>query len=131
MNAPRPFLRYDSPHAHVIAQPGIDADTPTAGFYRMRLRSGGAYVGVRIWHGLPVDPATGEEMDRAACWNAKINGTWSSIDHVWPRCAGEPINPQEYEHLCGQQAWAAKHAPTSALADPRRKIDPLTSPLTF
>jgi hypothetical protein len=112
---------------------GIDPDTPKSGFYKMRLRSGGVYVGVSIWHGLPCDPETGDEMDRAPCWNARINGEWANILDVWPRCAGEPISAQDYAYLCAQQDWGRQHAPESAYADPSRRIDLLSSqtPLPF
>lgn len=110
---------------------GIDPETPVAGHYRMRLRSGGAFVGVRIWFGQPNDPVTGDPMDRALRFQAEINGTYAEIDRVWPRCAGDPITEAEYRHLCATQQWAQQHAPDSALADPRRKLDPLTSPMLF
>jgi hypothetical protein len=110
---------------------GIDPETPTVGFFRMRLRSGGAFCGVKIWFGPPCDPVTGEEMDRSHRFQAHINGRYAEIATVWPRCAGDPVTAEEYAHLCRVQSWAAEHAPESALADPRRKIDHLTSPMLF
>ena len=47
-------------------------DTPIPGFYRMRLRSGGQPVGVRVWFGPPADPVTGEELDRSWRWQATV-----------------------------------------------------------
>jgi hypothetical protein len=110
---------------------GIDPDTPKAGFYKMRLRSGGVYVGVSIWHGLPCDPETGDEMDRAPCWNALINGQWANVAEAWPQCAGEPISAAEYAYLLARVGWAAEHAPGSPIADPTKRVDPLSSPLLF
>lgn len=110
---------------------GHNPDVPEAGFYRMRLRSGGALVGVHIWFGVPLEPWTGEEMDRAPRWNATINGRWAEVGDVWPRCAGEPVTEAECGYLAGVERWARQHAPDSPLADPRRRIDPLTSPLLF
>lgn len=110
---------------------GFDPDTPIAGHYRMRLRSGGVFVAVRLWHGAPIEPWTGETMDRAPRWNATINGKWCEVERVWPRCAADPIDIAEYDHLCGLQAWAAENAPNSAFADPRRKLDMLSAPLPF
>ena len=127
----RAALLYADRHASSRVFAGIDPDVPTAGFYRMRLRSGGVYVGVRIWHGLPIDPASGDEMDRAPGWNATINGAWASIDAVWPKCGGEPIDRAEHDHLCRQQAWGREHAPESAFADPTMRADPLVSPILF
>jgi len=127
----RQHIDYRAPQYPVRTYEGIDPDKPVAGFYRMRLRSGGAYVGARIWHGAPLDPLTGEEMDRSHRWQAHINGAYAEMDRVWPRCAGEPIDEAEYRHLCATQQWAQQHAPDSALAQPTRKIDPNTSPILF
>lgn len=110
---------------------GFDPDVPIAGHYKMRLRSGGAYVGVRIWYGAPHDPWTGEEMDRSWRWQAHINGEYSDLDRVWPKCAGSAITEGEYTFLTNLQSWAKEHAPGSGLDDPRKKIDLLNSPLPF
>lgn len=124
-------LRYGHDAPVVRTFTGFDPDKPEAGYYRMRLRSGGAFVGVRIWFGAPLDPVTGEEMDRSHRFQALINGTYAEMDRVWPRCAGDPITEAEYRHLCATQQWAQQHAPDSALAEPTRKFDPLNSPLLF
>lgn len=110
---------------------GFDPDVPIAGFYRTRLRSGAPYVGVRIWYGQPLDPVTGEEMDRSLRWQAQANGSYVDLDRVWPKCAGDPITEAEHAHLIRVQQWAESNAPDSALADPRRRIDPLSSPMLF
>lgn len=111
---------------------GFDPDVPTAGFYRMRLRSGGAFVGVRIWYGQPLDPDTREPMDRSLRFQAEINGRYAELDRVWPGCARDPIDEAEYRHLIKVQKWANQHAPGSGLDDPAgRRIDPLSSPLLF
>jgi hypothetical protein len=126
----RLHLRYgDAPTVKTFA--GHDPDVPQPGFYRMRLRSGGAYVGVRIWHGAPLDPLTGEEMDRSPRMQADINGRYVEMERVWPKCAADPIGDAEYHHLIATQEWAVQHAPESALARPTRRFDPLTSPLPF
>lgn len=110
---------------------GFDPDTPTAGYYRTRLRSGAVWVGVRIWHGAPLDPVTGEEMDRSHRWQAHVNGTYHDLERVWPRCADEPIDAAEYHYLCNVQAWAKERAPDSPQANPMRRINPLTAPTPF
>lgn len=126
----RPYLDYRA-GGSVGGYQGFDPDIPEAGFYRIRLRSGGAFVGVRLWFGAPLEPWTGEEMDRAPRWNAAINGKWAEVSTVWPRCAGDPITEDEHLYLTSLQGWAQQHAPDSGLADPRRKIDVLSSPLPF
>lgn len=108
---------------------GFDPDTPIAGYYRTRLRSGAIRGGVRIWHGAPLDPVTGEEMDRSHRWQAHVNGAYIDLERVWPKCADEPIDEAEYAHLCKLSEWADTHAPQ--IADPYRRIDPLQSPMLF
>lgn len=112
---------------------GYNPDTPVPGFYRMRLRSGGMMVGVRIWHGAPLDPVTGEELDRSHRWCAAVNGRPCDLERVWPACADQSSTAAEYEFLSKQQAWGEQHAPDSAYADPTRKVDLLSSqhPMPF
>lgn len=111
---------------------GLDPDTPVAGYYRTRLRGGGAPCGVRIWYGAPTDPVTGEIMDRSHRWQAEANGEYIDVDRVWPpRRGADPITEADYQHFIARAAWAKKHAPDSAIADPRRKVDPLTAPIAF
>lgn len=107
------------------------ADTPVAGFYRGKLRSKGALCGIRIWYGPPLDPITGEEMDRSHRWQAHCNGEYVEIEDVWPYGVQLQITEIAYNKFCQQQQWAKQNAPQSALADPKRRSDPLTSPLYF
>lgn len=112
---------------------GIDVTTPSAGYYRARLVSGGVRGGVRIWFGPPKDPVTGEEMDRSHRWQAEFDGEYVEIDRIWPDCAGDPISEDEYRSYCARKCWAEQNAPGSAYADRRRRHDPLSSatPLPF
>lgn len=110
---------------------GFDPDHPVAGYYRMRLRSGGIQVGVRIWHGAPLDPVTGEELDRSHRWQAVANEAPIDLTRVWPKCAASPVDAAEYEYLASVQSWAKQHAPNSPQANPHRKINPLTAPTPF
>ncbi len=111
----------------------VEIAVPVAGHFRHRLRSGGVFGGVRLWHGPPLDPVTGEELDRGWRWQAHFNGVFVELDDVWPVCAGDPITEGEYRTYCNRQRWAEQHAPQSAYADPRKRIDPLSSanPLPF
>lgn len=112
---------------------GIDVERPVAGHYRLRLRSGAIAGAVRIWHGPPHDPDTGEEMDRGWRWQAEFLGSPIAFDRCWPTCAGSPIAEQEYAQLCQRKQWAERHAPNSSYADPMKKRDPLdrNEPLPF
>ena len=60
----------------------------------------------------------------------KINGEPIDLERVWPACAGEPIDQAEHDHLAGLQAWGREHG-HAAIADPRRRLDPLASPIPF
>lgn len=126
----RSGLVYSDRRAPVKGE-GFNPDTPVAGFYRMRLRSGGMLVGVRIWHGAPLDPVTGEELDRSHRWCAAVNGRPYDLERVWPACAREPSTAEEYAFLGAQQTWGERHAPDSPQADPTRRIDPIASPILF
>ena len=123
--------RVDYSDRRDVRAAGFDPDQPIAGYYRFRMRSGGAFCGVRIWHGAPLDPVTGEELDRSPRWQALVNDEPVDLERVWPRCAADPIDINEYRHLCTVQDWAREHAPSSPLANPHRKADPLTSPILF
>lgn len=124
----RAGLIYSERRAPVRAE-GFDADVPVAGFYRFRLRRGAVPVGVRIWFGAPLDPVTGEELDRSPRWQATANGRYIDLARVWPACADEPIDESEHRYLCGLQAWGETHAPGSPHADPTRAVDLLTAPI--
>ncbi len=121
---------YASGGATPAGYQGFDPDLPIAGFYRMKLVTGGIYVGVRLWHGPPHDPDTGEEMDRSHRWQATANGRPIPLERAWPRCADAPINSGEYAYLLSLQEWGKENG-HAAVADPRKKLDPLTTPLMF
>lgn len=118
----------------VHSQPvtGISAVEPVAGLYRLRLRSGAVYSAIRIWHGQPLDPVTGEEMDRSPRWCALANGEpVMFFDRIWPACTAEPIDRQEYDYLIATYEWGKTNAPDSPQANPHRKVNLLTAPLPF
>jgi hypothetical protein len=113
---------------------GIDVTEPTLpGYYRARLVSGGVRGGVKIWFGAPLDPVTGEELDRSHRWQALFDGEYVDFDRVWPVCAGDPISEAEYRRYCGRKTWAEQNAPDSAYALRTRRLDPLSdnSPMPF
>jgi hypothetical protein len=104
-----------------------------AGFFRFRLRAGSVIGGVKIWHGPPLDPITGEELDRSHRWQALFDDEPVDFDRVWPACTGSPITEAEYRALVARREWARQHAPDSAYAKPGKRIDPLSraTPLQF
>ena len=109
----------------------VDVSQPVAGYYRMKLISGGVLVGIKLWYGPPTDPDTGEEMDRSWRWQAHANGRYIDFDRAWPKCTGDPVDEQEYRYLSSLQEWGERHAPTSPEANPQKRIDWLTAPLTI
>lgn len=110
---------------------GFSPDEPVAGFYRFRFRRGAHPVGIRIWFGPPHDPETGEEMDRSHRWQAEANGEYVELDRVWPRCAREPIDQGEHDHLVSLQRWGEENVPEGPQANPHKAVDLLTAPLPF
>ena len=128
----RRSIIYDADHAPVDGYTGFSTDVPTAGYYRMAMRMGGAPCGIRIWFGPPADPVTGEMLDRSWRWQAEVNGALiDDFDRVWPRCGRDPISEHEYQTHCDAAQWAKQAAPQSGLANPFRKSNPLTDPLPF
>lgn len=107
---------------------GYDVTQPTAGTYQMRLIAGGPKVGIRIFYGPPLDPVTGEELDRSWRWQAEANGQPIDLERVWPQAGREPITPEEHAYLVEMARWAERNAPDAPAANPRRKIDLLAAP---
>lgn len=110
---------------------GLDVESPVAGFYKMRLRSGAVFAVVKVWFGPPNDPVTGEPLDRSWRWQAHANGELIPFEQAWPACARIPATEDDYRRAIQRQRWAQENAPGTAYADPRAKYDPLSSPLPF
>jgi len=109
--------------------PAFDPDVPSAGFYRYRLRRGGPFVALRYWLGPPLDPETGEEMDRSPRWQCRLNGTeLVPVERYWPQCARDPIDQREHDRLCELHRTLDEASP---YYDARRPFDRLTNPLPF
>jgi len=109
-----------------------EADTPRSGFYRFRFVAGAHPVGVEMRFGPPLDPDTGEEMDRSPRWMCFVNGIYfDEIERVWPQCGGDPISQADHDHLKALQVWGEVNDPKGAQANPRRRVDLLTAALPF
>lgn len=107
---------------------GADVSEPCAGYFRHRLRSGSVVCGVRIWFGQPLDPVTGEPLDRSLRWQCDVDGEYyDHWDQIWPGCTGNPISETEYRALVARREWARKNAPDSAYAHVGRRRDPLST----
>ena len=114
--------------AHVA--PLVDGEV-RAGLYAIRLVKGAPRSAVRIWHGPPADPVTGELLDRSWRWQVTLNGVSCPLDRVWPSCVGDPIDRATYDFLVADRRWAAQHAPHLPEAQPDRPVDWSTAPLPF
>ena len=123
----------DRHHGPVVVAGAVDISEPVAGYYRGKLRSNGIVGGIKLSYGPPLDPVTGEQLDRSWRWQALFNGDPVEFDDVWPKCAGDRISADDYRTYVKRQRWAQVHAPQSAYADPRKRHDPLSlhSPLPF
>jgi hypothetical protein len=111
------------------AGPSFDADLPVTGCYLVRLVRGGPPCALRIWFGLPLDPVTGEELDRAPVWLARVNGGQPRpASWFWPECARTPISQAEHDRLVQQHRTMN---PADPFFDPLRPIDRLKTPVPF
>jgi hypothetical protein len=104
-------------------------DLPDPGCYLIRLARGGPPVALRIWFGAPLDPDTGEELDRAPRWMAQINGTsLIEFDRVWPECAKRPISDAEHDRIAKASLTVDRSDP---FYDPKRPVDYMKTPMPF
>lgn len=105
----------------------FNPSSPVAGFYRTKLVKGGPWVPVRIWYGPPLDPETGEELDRSPRWQALVNGEEvdgpNEVEWVWVWCSNKGITEAEYRYMLAKKEHAEKFAPELPEASPREKID--------
>lgn len=101
----------------------VQPDVPEEGYYKGRLVKGGVFVAIRIWFGPPLDPLTGEELDRSHRWQAERNGAQVEVEAVWPYCAAHRIDKAEHDYLLATSKWAVENDPSAPEAAPRQAID--------
>ena len=105
---------------------------PLPGFYKARLVRNGPWVPVQIWHGPPVDPVTGETLDRSWRLRAQVGDDFNEDPHeIWSYCAGHPIDRAEFQWRLADREWCKFHAPEDPIANPYRKIDVSKLPPAF
>ncbi len=92
-----------------------------AGLYRIRR---GVWRPIAVWYGAPLDPDSGEELDRSPRWQVLYCGRllW---DHslVWPACWANPIDRDEYIYLIERMNYAREHDPRDPFGKPSSRID--------
>jgi len=105
----------------------LRVDTPQAGFYKRRFVRGGPWVPVRLWFGAPIDPVTGEELERGHRWQAEVRGNLvtdeTEIIETWISCAGNPITEDEYNAMLGKADYADTRDQRLPEFKPEQKID--------
>ncbi len=108
----------------------VGDEDPVPGYYRIKLVKGGPFVGAEIKYEPPLDPVTGEVLDRSWLWRAIIDGVAEPIRGyqptrkvwwIWER--GEMIDEAMYRFLLEDRAWARKWAKSSAEANPTKTVD--------
>ncbi len=117
------------------------ADPLIAGHYLVR-RGGRVDIPVRIWFGPPVDPETGEELDRSPRWQVqvgfdrleeepvRVGGIWiEDLTDVWPSCGRFPVDEADYAYRMERATWSAQYDPDDAHAEVGGRIDPMTCTL--
>lgn len=111
----------------------LRVDVPVAGHYRVKLAKGAVWSPVKLWFGPPLDPVTGEELDRSPRWQALVRGKlWErGVLDLWAWCAGQPIGENEYEYLMAIHRHASAHEPDMPEASPREAINHLTTKPIF
>ncbi len=80
-------------------------DIPRPGYFKVRTRRAGPWVPAQIIAPPPLDPETGEILDRSVpidAYVAFIEGRPATVESVW--IYGRPIKKDEYEWLKALQA---------------------------
>jgi hypothetical protein len=103
---------------------------PSPGFYRMKRVKGGVWVPVLIYRPCPLDPYTGEPLQRWYHLRALVDGQEEVRPlTVWTRL--HPISCAEYLFLVGLHAWARDYAPGLPEARTKEPIDLGSMPPLF
>ncbi len=107
--------------------------------YAVTLARGAVKVGLCLEFSRPIDPVTGERLDRSPTWKAFRDG---HVEDVFdciiefdpdgePVVKGERITEAEYEYLLQDRAWARQHSPDAPEANPRKRVDLNAMPVLF
>lgn len=60
------------------------------------------WLPVLLWFGAPIDPVTGEEMDRSHRWQCWVAGKEEEPLGQWEWCCGHPISAMQYQEMLEQ-----------------------------
>lgn len=103
---------------------------PQCGWYKRKLVHGGPFVPARIWLAQEIDPDTGELLADEVML-CEVDGRRCDPVEQWPRLWTEPITEAEFNYMEATRQWAAWHSPTDPAANPRQRLNALTTPIQF
>lgn len=104
---------------------------PRAGFFKVRLVKGGAWVSARIFQPCPIEmePEYWNPMDRSPSLAAEVNGQPARVMRVW--ASGEEISAAEFHYLLDDAGWCERYAPDEPRANPKSAVDVRTTQPVF
>lgn len=107
-------------------RPAITGE-PQCGFFKRRLVKGGPWVPVHIWIERELDDA-GELLsdEQIMC---SVDGRIADVEAHWSYACAKPISEAEFDYLARLSTYAKARDPREPLANPRKKINPLSFPL--
>jgi hypothetical protein len=100
---------------------------PQCGFFKQRLVRGGPWVGVHIGYSFLTDE--NGELVSDEVLTCTVDGKPADPEQVWTYVAKRPISSEEYRFLMNLSAYAKARDPDEPLAQPRKPINDLTTPI--
>lgn len=100
---------------------------PQCGYFRRKMVRGGPWVPVEIY--LKYSTDMDGDLVSPEVMVCNVNGKACDPEDQWTYVAGSPITLVEYEYLRRLSVWARTSDSNEPLADPRKKIDMMTTPI--
>lgn len=104
-------------------------DEPKCGYYRRRLVRAGPWVPAAIWMHAELDETGELASDETLC--CEVAGTPRDALDEWSYLCGQPISESEYRLMHKQRQWARAYAPHEPIANERKAVDHLKTPILF
>jgi hypothetical protein len=109
------------------ANPLPPTHEPQPGYFKQRLVRGGPWVPVRIWYDFTLDD--NGELASDEVLKCEVDGKPADPETVWTYVAKRTISKAEFQFLGSLSAYAKARDPDEPLAQPRKPIDHLTTPI--
>ena len=97
------------------------------GTYKLRLVRGGPWVAAELTYGPPLDPETGEPLERSWRWQVRLNGVayerHDMDEMIWRVHTSPRIGQAEHDHMVEVARWAREEAPGLPEANERDPVD--------